>query len=127
MKRGYIDKNVAENIDRPRIARKEAGIFTVEEVERILRSADELNITAPLVLGFFGGLRQSEIQQLYWTDISLEKGTITISADIAKGHSRRIVDMEPVLKSWLEPIKQNIGKVVQLSYRRKFEALKKQL
>ena len=125
IKRGYIEKNVAENIDRPRIARKEAGIFTVEEVERILRSADELNITAPLVLGFFGGLRQSEIQQLYWTDISLEKGTITISADIAKGHSRRIVDMEPVLKSWLEPIKQNIGKVVQLSYRRKFEALKK--
>lgn len=50
----------------------------------------------------FCGLRPTEYKRLKKSDIDLDKATISISSDMAKTHSFRIVKIPPVALQWLK-------------------------
>lgn len=64
-----------------------------------------------LALAGLAGLRREEILRLDWKDCWRVPGKIEISARIAKGRKRRLVDIVPALASWISPFASKTGPV----------------
>lgn len=111
VKIGACDENPAANAIKPKSVESEVGILTPKQVAALLCEANEV-VLAGLAIGFFAGLRESEVQRLDWKDIDLEQGYILISAKKAKSAQRRIVAISDNLKAWLLPIAKPQGRVV---------------
>ncbi len=80
----------------------ETEIFTVDEMRRLLDSARPEFVPA-FAIGGFAGLRSEEIIRLDWSQVKLGEAVILVSAGKEKTASRRIVPLQPILRSWLEP------------------------
>ena len=111
VKIGACEENPAANAIKPKAVESEVGILTPKQVATLLCEANEV-VLAGLAIGFFAGLRESEVQRLDWKDIDLEQGHILISAKKAKSAQRRIVAISDNLKAWLMPIAKPQGRVV---------------
>ena len=64
-----------------------------------------------IALGGLAGLRREEILRLDWADVWHVNGKVEISARIAKGRKRRLVDICPSLATWLRPYRNATGPV----------------
>jgi len=101
---GYISKNVAEGIKRPKIKGKEISCFTVQEQKKIEQAAlsDKRGKMFGIVLCLYTGLRIGELLSLTWEDVDLQKGFITINKTCHDGMTEhgfgRILD-EPKTQS----------------------------
>jgi integrase len=94
----------------PSKADTEVGILKVKEAAALLKAAHERpEILPAIAIGLFGGVRDAEIHRLDWSEINFESGFITISPAKAKKKSRRLVELRPALRSWLEPLRQLSG------------------
>lgn len=82
-------------------------------VEKIMQTAAEHEPTMvpALAIGFFAGLRTSEVCQLDWKDIDLRSRKITVIPEVAKKRRARHVDIEDNLLQWLLPRQQAAGPV----------------
>jgi integrase len=86
-------------------------IYYVEEVARLLAAAPD-SIKAAIAIQAFAGVRTAELARLDWTDVKLDRGHIEITADNAKTASRRIVPIQPNLKSWLSIYGRKTGSII---------------
>ncbi|MGW6481203.1 tyrosine-type recombinase/integrase [Streptomyces sp. NPDC055059] len=84
VKQNLVAVNVAREVAIPRTARKaerrtkvEVQPWTVEEVHAFVLAAQEQRLYAPLLLSLMG-LRPAEVCGLRWSDIDLDKATLTI-------------------------------------------------
>jgi integrase len=111
--RGYLSKGETEAASLPKFkeTKQAIGIFTPDEMGRLLAAADA-DLVAPLALGGFAGLRRAEIMRLDWSEIDLAGGHIVIQANKAKTGSRRLVPISANLRAWLEPRRKERGLVV---------------
>jgi integrase len=64
-----------------------------------------------LALGFFAGLRTSEIQGINWDCINFESKRIRIVPTVAKKRRQRFIGMQDNLIEWLLPYRQASGAV----------------
>jgi integrase len=73
------------------------AIFTPSQAEKLLRTAEThlTELIASLALGLFAGVRSSELQQLAWSDITLDGPypTVRISGEVAKKRKRRFIPL----------------------------------
>jgi integrase len=109
----YVDRELSDEIleiDVGRPAPTKTGIFTPDEMERLLRNCPD-DLIPPLAIAGFCGLRIAEVARLDWKDVNLRTGFITVGADKAKTASRRIVPIPPNLKAWLERLSRPNGMV----------------
>jgi integrase len=93
---------------------------------KLLKSADQATLPV-LAIGGFSGIRSAEIARLHWEDVLWDQGYIEVKARKAKTKARRLVPIQPNLKSWLEPYRGSSGAVCNftcLSYR--YEQLSQQ-
>lgn len=107
---GYALRNpvlAVEKLDGPDA---EPGIYTPEEVRFILDNAPA-KLVPFFAIGFFAGIRTSEIRRLDWSEIDLESGLIDMKARKTKTARRRWVKIEPCLAAWLRPYALPSGKV----------------
>lgn len=109
-------KACAENpVDRafmPTKADTEVGILTVAQAAALLKAAhDRPEILPAIAIGLFGGVRDAEIHRLDWSEISFESGFITITPKKAKKKARRLIEIRPALRAWLEPLRQISGPI----------------
>jgi integrase len=109
-------KACAENpVDRafmPSKADSEVGILTVAQAAALLHAAHERpDILPAIAIGLFAGVRDAEIHRLDWSEIGLESGFITITRKKAKKKSRRLIEIRPALRAWLEPLRQISGPI----------------
>lgn len=111
-KRRYTQTNPVVDCDKAKVTGAEIQIFTVSEIESLLRAADTAFLPY-LALGAFAGLRRAEIERLDWEEIDLAEGHIEVKAIKSKTAQRRFVKIEPCLAAWLEPLAKSHGKVVQ--------------
>lgn len=101
---GYIPKNVADGIKRPKIKGKQVTCFTIAEQRKIERAAlsDPYGKMFGVVLCLYTGLRIGELLALTWSDIDLAKGVISVNKTCYDGKTSngfgRIVD-EPKTES----------------------------
>jgi integrase len=97
-------------LKRGKQADTDVGIFTPEQMERLMQAAPH-DLIAVLAIGGFAGLRGAEIARLSWSAVDLGRKIIELRAGQAKTASRRIVPIADNLATWLAKIDRN-GPVV---------------
>ena len=102
-KRRWVDENPFDGIERPRETPKMPSYMPASMVERVLRllEAQEPALVLPVALGFFAGIRPTEILRMVPEDIKPDQGIITIRPEAAKIRSARHVRIQPNLLTWL--------------------------
>jgi len=116
-KQGYLHpdrKTAAELSDSFRVPDKEITIFTPDEMERLLLAA-HARILPLIAIGGFAGIRSAEIMRLNWQDIKWDRGHIEITGKKAKTAARRLVPLTENLKAWLEPWREDTGRIITIS------------
>lgn len=108
--RRYVPRhyNPMPDVPRAREISKAVEIFTVEEMVKLLQSAQP-SLVPFLCLVAFGGLRHEEAARLDWSAYS--NGHIHIRAELAKCREPRKPEVLPNLAAWLEPYKKSSGPV----------------
>jgi integrase len=96
----------------PSKAETEVGILTVTQAAALLKAAhDRPEILPAIAIGLFAGVRDAEIHRLDWSEVGFESGFITIKPTKAKKKARRLIEIRPALRAWLEPLRQISGPV----------------
>jgi integrase len=78
VRRGHLTRNPVQLAKAPRLSEEEIEPYTVEEVKRLLRAADERRNSARWAVALALGLRQGEALGLKWADVDLERGVLMV-------------------------------------------------
>lgn len=102
---GFTTQNPCLNVDRPEHDDKPAFIWTPEDAERFMRSAERNDpaLVQFLALCLFGGLRcdfRSEAWRIQKEDI--RENEIAVQGKKVRSRNRRFVAINPTLRAWLE-------------------------
>jgi integrase len=106
---GVIARNPAEAVELPRRNRKEMQAFSPEDAMLFLQATIGNRLHALFVVALFTGMRPSEYLGLKWSDVDLEKGTVTVQRSLVESgkgcqmridetktaHSRRSIPLPP--------------------------------
>lgn len=81
VKWGYINYNINNNIEKPKIRKKQIECYTPEEVEKLINviKNEPIKYQAIILLALDSGIRRGELTGLTWKDINFEAGSITIN------------------------------------------------
>ncbi|MDX2880916.1 tyrosine-type recombinase/integrase [Streptomyces ipomoeae] len=78
VRRGHLGRNPVQLAKAPRVWEEEVEPYTVEEVQRLLRAADDRRNSARWAVALALGLRQGEALGLKWADVDLERGVLMV-------------------------------------------------
>jgi len=106
---GYLYRNPARNVKRPRVEEKEMDFMTPEEIRLFLRNVSE-EYHAFFLTAILTGMRRGEIVGLKWTDINWNSSEIVVRRALYKGefsnpktrHANRRILMSPMLHHAME-------------------------
>ncbi len=107
---GYCEVNPILKVPTSKIVPEEISYYKVSDVRSILNAAknEAPDIRLYFAIGFFAGLRRSEIMRLDYSDIDLTNKTILLPAKKTKTNRKRAVGINDVLFAWLLPYTTNI-------------------
>lgn len=108
---GAAGENPVAKTIKPKVIGSEIGILTVPQVRKLLNKAPA-EILPGLAIGCFAGIRRAELERMDWKEIDFKQGHIEIKASKSKTAARRLVQMQPNLKRWLQPFRQLEGPVM---------------
>jgi integrase len=96
MQRGVVGRNVAALVDPPAVRRPETPQpLDLEECKRVLAAAREGRNAARWTVALALGLRQSEALGLMWSDIDLERGTLSVRRGLHRVNGQGLRFEEP--------------------------------
>ena len=103
VRRGYMEKNPCELVERVTIEWDAPEILTVPQCRALLLAAREADAAflTHLALCLFAGVRPAEALRLTWDDLNLTTGLLTIDAEDSKTRSRRVVELPEACVAWL--------------------------
>ncbi len=78
VRRGYLTKNPATLAKTPRVDEDEVEPYTVDEIQRLFRTATQTRNGARWAIALALGLRQGEALGLKWSDVDLKTHTLAI-------------------------------------------------
>ena len=84
VKRGHVPRNPVALARAPKHARKIIEPYTVDEVRRLLNAAAGTRNGARWAVGAVLGLRQGEVLGLQWSDLDLERGSLSVSRQLQR-------------------------------------------
>lgn len=73
---GYLDKNPVPAVTLPKSTSSEREIFTMEEVEKLVAAAPNLDWQTLIYLGFYLGARLGDCAAMTWDNVDESKGLI---------------------------------------------------
>ena len=116
VKRGARESNPAAVIEVPKKNKghKRIAILTPDEAQRLLAAAMEHapELVPYFAIGLFAGLRpDNELAGMDWRNIDFEHKTLHVEAASAKTRRERYVDMSANLIDWLQPYRQQSGRI----------------
>jgi integrase len=76
---GIVDRNVAEDVDPPRLKKGEIQPLDREQTRTLLQAAEGDRLHALYVVAVTAGLRPGEMLALRWSDVDLEAGALRIN------------------------------------------------
>jgi len=103
IKRGLVDLNPAAGVELEACDRKgKIHIHTPQEVRKVLETARQVDpqVCRLLAVRYFAGVRSSEASRLREEDI--RDGWIEVPANKSKTRSRRLVQIQPALKAYMD-------------------------
>lgn len=95
--------DIVDSLEAPRVSvDADINILKGNEVEDLMRSAETTGkaAAAAFAIAIFAGVRMAELERLTWKNVGSKE--IEIGASIAKKHLRRLIPINPTLKSWLD-------------------------
>lgn len=106
-KKGYLpfgEPHAVERTDSITLPPTNPGIVSPADMRKILRHAVEIRpkLVPWIVLGAFAGIRSAERERLCWEDVKWSENSIALSGEVTKTNRRRVVEMPPNLRAWLE-------------------------
>ncbi|MEU6611197.1 tyrosine-type recombinase/integrase [Streptomyces shenzhenensis] len=78
VRRGHLTRNPVQLAKAPRVSEEEIEPYTVDEVKRLLRAADDRRNSARWAVALALGLRQGEALGLKWADADMERGVLMV-------------------------------------------------
>jgi integrase len=117
----YIKKNPLEEAEPVTEPSEPVQIFTVEQMAKLLESADA-SLVPYLAIGAFAGLRSSEVLRLDWKEVRAT--AIVAEAHKTKKARRRVVPMPDNLLEWLAPHRKAAGPIFEGKQHELYKALK---
>ena len=107
----WCAENPALALGKARVEDAPAGILTSNEVNRLILAIQTHapQVLATVIIQLFAGLRRSEACALNWTEVKQE--VVEVTAIKSKTRSRRVVDIQPNLAEWLNPMRKARGPV----------------
>jgi integrase len=113
-KQKWCADNPGEQLEKIASDETVTGILTVTEAARILEAAQRFPDVLPAIaIQLFAGLRRSEVCALDWSEI--KDDVLFVTAGKSKTRTRRVVSIQPVLASWLQPYRRIKGRVFEKS------------
>src|SRR5918997_2634578 len=82
---GMVDRNVAEDVDPPRLKKDEIQPLDREQTRRLLQAAEGDRLHTLYVVAVTAGLRPGEMIALHWSDVDLEAGALRINRALSDG------------------------------------------
>src|SRR5919199_1128267 len=82
---GMVNRNVAEDVDRPQLKRDEINPLDREQTRRLLQAAEGDRLQALYIVAITAGLRPGEMLALRWSDVDLEAGTLRVNRTLSGG------------------------------------------
>jgi len=81
---GFVLNNPALRVKAPKIIKKEARHYNIEEVEYILKLIEDepIKYRTMVILAIYGGMREGELTALTWNDIDFDKCLIRIDKSL---------------------------------------------
>lgn len=113
----YVSRNVCDAVSPPRVGKSEQTTLTVDQVNTLLEAISGHRLEALITLALLTGMRRGELLALRWTDIDLEKRTVTVRRTVDYIPKHGFVENEPKTEA--------SGRIVVLALPA-IEALKKQ-
>lgn len=118
-----LPANPCDAIERPRVDHRSPNVLTVRQAARLLGLCVRVSkpLTPWLVLCLLAGLRPEEADKTTWDRVDLEAGHVVVDSSASKVRQRRIVNLEPVARSWLRwarSIPMPLTKAVRRKYQR---------
>lgn len=112
-KQKLIEHNPADRdaIERPACDERLPEIYTYSQVQSMLSAADKAFVPY-MAIGFFAGVRPSELEGLDWGDVDFESNLITVRPAVAKMRRQRFIEMSANLTAWLLPYRRKSGRIV---------------
>lgn len=110
IRRKFCRENPARESEKAKVVESEVSILTPTEAKRLLQHSSPPILPA-IAIGLFAGLRQSELEQLDWSEIDFEEEHILVRAEKAKTARRRYVTLSENLTEWLSPFRCDLGLV----------------
>lgn len=84
VKEHLIPYNPCEDCILPKAEKKEMKTLKMEDVDAFLKEADRRGVLPMFFLELCTGLRKEELVALLWTDLDIEKKTITVNKQAAR-------------------------------------------
>jgi integrase len=78
VKQRFISSNPAEDVDRPKRRQGEMVIWSADEPGRFMAFCRRDRLYPLLRLAAFSGMRRSELLGLMWSDVDLDRGTVSV-------------------------------------------------
>ena len=82
VKEGLIKKNPTDGCNPPKLERKEMKVIQPEQIGAYLQAAANRNVLPMFYLELTSGLRRGELLALLWTDLDLEKKSISVCKSV---------------------------------------------
>ena len=100
------DVGVSRRIEFPKHEAPEVEVYTIEEVNQILKATDfePIHIRTLVEIALFTGLRRGEIVGLKWEDIDLEKKRLSVRRSIYKPKDGKAQEKTPKSKCSIRTI-----------------------
>jgi hypothetical protein len=124
-----VTTDLMENIRPPVVRGKEAEVYTPDQFEKLLQTADAnyRDLLPFLCLSGFGFMRTGELVSAYsdkptlkWEHVLWSEGKVYVPTDVGKQTRRAVGNQRefPIceaLSHWLEPYKGRAGRIVELN------------
>jgi integrase len=106
---GLLARNPAASVQRPGVARKEAGHLDPQRVIELLAAAERSRYHTALLLIATTGLRRGEALALRWSDVDLDAGVLRVrdtvqriagklsTGEVKTARSRRTIPLSPAV------------------------------
>lgn len=109
LKMRWSEENPVSPIPKKKIFEKEIAPLSVDKVQKLLsvgKTKKHSESAAALGIMLWTGMRPNEVSRLKWEDIDFSEKVITVKKENSKTGGARQIEMCPVLREWLDPLKK---------------------
>lgn len=97
-KKQGIKEHIMEDIEAPRVERKEIEYWTLEEMQTFLQHLNSKNHSMPFILALATGMRKGEVMGMRWPMVDFENNTISVTNQLKQDGEKEWI-LSPQLKT----------------------------